>query len=532
MLQNNKRMSWLLFAFIFLAEFSVGYYIAHILGFMHSDAMSRVANAFYVLYSRDPHLGAIGFVWNPLPSLMELIPLLVYPLYRPIASSGLASVLMSSVFAGLTAVLLFRTGRKFNLSVTMSLTIALLYGLNPFFFLFGANGLSDAPYIYFIMASIAYFCLWIKDREVRDLILTSFALSLAFWTRYEAVPLGFSLALAIAVIVLFWHKDSSYTLRERWLKVEATAIIAILPTFFFGLLWIFFNYTIMGNPLYFLNSEYSNDALAAILNEDESFRALFGNPIAILELVAQKTFWYAIPLISILIVRTITRRLFQWDLLVLLLLFAAIPGLQLLLLFRESSFGFFRYFMYVFPIVVAWIPYELHQIALRWRRISFSIICGGMLINACMLTYAITNPNIAPDENNFLTINENNVKYETQKLEKEIARWIDDNITETVLTDSASAYVILVNSHYPKRYLITSDYDFRNAVKDPVQYGARYVLVPKPLRNVQSTINTTYPTLYEHGSDWTSLVRDFNDVWKLYQVLESPDPESVPDPVR
>ena len=36
------------------------------------DAWSRITNAYYVLYSRDPHLAAIGFIWNPLPSLMAI----------------------------------------------------------------------------------------------------------------------------------------------------------------------------------------------------------------------------------------------------------------------------------------------------------------------------------------------------------------------------------------------------------------------------------------------------------------------------
>src|SRR5690349_15003216 len=35
-----------------------------------ADALSRVANAYYTVASRDPHLAAIGFVWNPLPSLL------------------------------------------------------------------------------------------------------------------------------------------------------------------------------------------------------------------------------------------------------------------------------------------------------------------------------------------------------------------------------------------------------------------------------------------------------------------------------
>ncbi len=522
-MQHRKlSWSWTLFAFIFLTEFAVGYYIAHVLGYMHSDAMSRVANAFYVLYSRDPHLGAIGFVWNPLPSLLEIVPLLIYPLYHPVASSGLASVLLTSLFAGLTATHLFRAGRKFELSVSMSATIALLYALNPFMFLFGANGLSDVPYMFFIIATITHFCLWIRNEEVGDLILASFALSLAFWTRYEAVPFGFALAVSIPFIVFFWRKGSSYSLIEKWRKAEATIVLAILPIFFFGLLWIFFNYTIMGNPLFFLNSEYSNESAAAVLREDENFRELFSSPINMLKLIAEKTVWYSAPLFSILIVRILTRRLFRWDILVLILLFLAVPGLQFLLLLRQSSFGFFRYFMYVLPVVVAWIPYELNQVAKRMRRVCFSIICCGLLAAAGMLSYALTNPNIAPDEHNFLTITKGNLNYQRQQLEVEISQWIDDNITGTVLTDSASAYVILVNSHHPRRYLITSDYDFRSALENPLEHDVQYILVPKPMRNVQSTVNTAYPSLYEEGTEWTELERDFDDIWRLYKIKKQP----------
>ena len=37
------------------------------LNFVVGDAWSRITNAYYVLFSRDPHLAAIGFVGNPLP---------------------------------------------------------------------------------------------------------------------------------------------------------------------------------------------------------------------------------------------------------------------------------------------------------------------------------------------------------------------------------------------------------------------------------------------------------------------------------
>ncbi|MFW5437196.1 hypothetical protein [Paenibacillus apiarius] len=57
---KTRALYWAIFAIVWLAEFFIGYYVSHKIGYMHSDAISRVANAFYVLYSGDPHLGAIG----------------------------------------------------------------------------------------------------------------------------------------------------------------------------------------------------------------------------------------------------------------------------------------------------------------------------------------------------------------------------------------------------------------------------------------------------------------------------------------
>src|SRR5690606_5766592 len=99
------------------------------MGYMHSDAVSRVANAFYVLYSRDPHLGAIGFVWNPLPSLLELLPLLAYPIIPAIATAGLAANLLTALFAAGTSLMLFSFCRKSTGSLTISLILTLSYSL-------------------------------------------------------------------------------------------------------------------------------------------------------------------------------------------------------------------------------------------------------------------------------------------------------------------------------------------------------------------------------------------------------------------
>ena len=62
------------------------------------DAWSRVGNAYYMLFSRDPHLAAIGFVWNPLPSL-AVLPLLPFSLIWPdLVGAGLAGNIVSALF--------------------------------------------------------------------------------------------------------------------------------------------------------------------------------------------------------------------------------------------------------------------------------------------------------------------------------------------------------------------------------------------------------------------------------------------------
>lgn len=521
---KRHRLAILLFTAIFIAEFGLGYYLSSIVGYIHSDAISRVANAFYVLYSRDPHLGAIGFVWNPLPSFVELIILTLYPLFPALASQGLAAVLQSALFAGLSVVMLYSAGRRFGLSAAISIPFALLYSLNPLIFLFGANGLSDSLYVYFLMMTVVQFSLWLKDRGTNSLIMASFALAFAFWTRYEAVPFGISLALGVVIALLFMRhsaQDRSRPFREKLYKVEATWILLLLPAVFSGLLWIFFNYLIMGNPLYFMNSEYSNVAQSEALKNDAAFQQIFQSPLLALWFVIRKTLWFSIPLLAILLLRLFSRRLLQWDTAILFLLFAAVPALQYALLLRESSFGWFRYFMYVFPVTVAWIPYELSKFRKgATQRIAFSIIAAAMLGTAALLTYAMTEPSIAPDENNFLKKQSENEHYVAQSRERRIAAYMDEHYPNaTVLTDSYSAYNILISSKYPKKYLITSDFLFKQALNDPPGNEIDFILIPKPLPDIpKSAVNALYPDMFEGGIYWTTLEHDFDGQWRLYRV--------------
>ena len=58
---------------------------------MPGDAVSRMANGFYALYSRDPHLAAIGFVWTPLTSMADLVVLLFKGVWPSLATHDVAA---------------------------------------------------------------------------------------------------------------------------------------------------------------------------------------------------------------------------------------------------------------------------------------------------------------------------------------------------------------------------------------------------------------------------------------------------------
>ncbi|MCU6797597.1 glycosyltransferase family 39 protein [Paenibacillus sp. WQ 127069] len=519
----HRSVYWVLFLLLFTLEFSAGFYVSHVIGYVHSDSMSRVANAFYVLYSRDPHLGAIGFVWNPLPSVIELFLLLPYHWFPELASSALAGVIMSSVFAGMTAVLLARAAVEFGLSRRFAVILSISFSCNPFIFLFGANGLSDAPFIYFIMSSVIHLCHWMHGRRVGSLFRLSFMLALAFWTRYEAVPLGAALALAV-ILIVFWIPPSDprvepqieRNLKFKLFQIEGTWALILAPVVYSGLIWIWLNYLIMDNALYFLNSEYSNVAQAQGLGTDQQFLDMQGNPLLGLIFVAKKTMYYSLPLLSIVVLRIWNRRWMVWDFLVLACLFASILALQFLLLMKGTSYGWFRYFMYVLPITVAWLPYELSRV--KRSMVNYSIVLVGMIASGYILTQALMSPVIAPDENKFLHAKEYAAG---QQVEKEIANYLDTELDGyNILMDSYSAYAIILNSKAPSKFLITSDLMFKDSLQHPIENGVDFILSPKPDKSsALSADNATYLNFYEKGTSWTQLYKEFGGKWRLYKII-------------
>ena len=65
---------------VFLSCFGIFFAVAWLLDMKYRaftpDAFAHMGNGFYILYSRDPHLAAVGLVWPPLPSIAAMVALI------------------------------------------------------------------------------------------------------------------------------------------------------------------------------------------------------------------------------------------------------------------------------------------------------------------------------------------------------------------------------------------------------------------------------------------------------------------------
>ena len=178
------------------------------------DAVSRMANGFYVLYSRDPHLAAMGFVWTPLTSIADMVPLLGKDLWPALASHDFAGSLVT-VFSMTGAVHQLRSAlREWGVRRGARLTVTALFALNPMILFFAANGMSEALYLFALVAGTRYLLRWVRQDDARSLAFAAISLGLGYLARNETTGAAF-LATLVVFAVSYSRAASARRTRQR-----------------------------------------------------------------------------------------------------------------------------------------------------------------------------------------------------------------------------------------------------------------------------------------------------------------------------
>lgn len=368
--------------------------------------------------------------------------------------------------------------------------------------------MSEATFFVFAIYAVVNLTLWMKEGSPEYIIKIAFALTFAFFCRYEALPFAAAMGLAVLINIFFGRKEKKFIpaniKHERYYYAEGTAIVLYAPLVYGILLWIFLNWTITGNPLYFLNSTYSNMAQSQLTKP-------VGPLLKTAEYVALRSVPFLPLFFGITIARFATRRLLKSDFSILCILVLSMIVFHFLMLVKGSSYGWLRFFSYALPICIAWIPYEMSQIKRMFYPAIFKILCAFLVISSVFTAKALSNPVIAVEEHYGVVSGES----------IQVSDCINEQLSDSrVMMDSFVTSSIILNVKNINNLVVSSSVDFDKALVNPAKYEVEYIVVPDP-NGVGSldSFNRTYPGLYKYGSDWCTLYKEF-DGYKIFKITD------------
>jgi hypothetical protein len=233
--EKSPRWPWIMAAVAFLEFVLAGWWMYKVLNFAEGDALARTRAAKTILFSRDPHLGAMGFYWMPLPMLIRLPFVSVLQL---VGYAWLAGPASTAMCAALTIPVLAAIGRQVGASTAITVAVCAVYALSPVTIYMAADGMSEACFGLFIALSILAYLRWCQSHQVWDLVFLAAACAGGIATRYEMLVLAPVLVIAAALQLP----------RARWMS---TIVLALIPTGFVFGAWLLASKLIVNDAFFF-----------------------------------------------------------------------------------------------------------------------------------------------------------------------------------------------------------------------------------------------------------------------------------------
>lgn len=536
------------FAVSFLAFAGLGYLTTAVGGRIPVDAISRVGSGQAVLLGRDPHLEAIGFIWGPFPTFFELPFIALRGLWRPFTAAGMAAIMVSALFMAGALSQLLAWGRECGSGRWFRIGAVVLLAVHPLIWTHGANGMSEACWLFFLVLVMRHLAKWVETDDVRSLVVVGVGIALAYLTRYESAAV-FAAVLSIVGVVSWQRSAGEGGPRPVLTRQRETALdlaIVAFPVIITMVAWAGASWAIIGEPFPQFTSEYGNSALVRRAAADTIL--LIGDPSS-----AGRAWFFlrqvivAAPLLVVLALvvfwgsrRAVMRALAA------IAVFGAPLGLQLLLAARGATFPWLRY-----VVVGVVLSAALAMVIGGMDRPRPSVWLRGLALVALVpgivwTTTVVSHDQLAPfDQADAFEALAKGVHGESVPtasspllIGQEVAHDIDelpDVEPGTVLMDQASNYVWGASSR-PNVYVVPQDRDFAPAVSAPADFGIRYLLLIGGSNADQ--VSAQFPELWDGGStSVATLEAEWGDEdlpsahYRLFKVVDpEPNNRARPDP--
>lgn len=246
---RSTAIPWLSFVFIIsliVSIASMSYFFLTDAIIAYGDAESHLNIAKRVIHSITPGMAQLGGIWLPIPHLM-MVPFVFFDSWW---RTGLAGAIVSGMCFIVTSLFLFRLTFMVTKNNVASFITFLVFALNPNILYMQSTPMTELPLIMFFILSSYYFIRYIKnDTEMLSLLAAAFFGFCATLSRYD----GWFLVLFEALILLLMYFPKKIPFKRL-----AGRLIFFGTLAFFGILiWMIWDYLILGDPFYFTNSQFS-----------------------------------------------------------------------------------------------------------------------------------------------------------------------------------------------------------------------------------------------------------------------------------
>ncbi|BBX87150.1 ArnT family glycosyltransferase [Mycolicibacterium aubagnense] len=552
---SDRSLKVFLFCTTFATYSAAGYWLQVRHGFILGDALSRVSAAQAVLFSRDPHLAAIGFIFTPLSALLQIPAIGLGRLWPELTERAFSGSLISAVFMAGAAVQILGMGIDRGLARPYVLAITLLFAFNPMILFYGSNGMSEAPFIFFISWAVRRLILWMRDDDVHHLVTAGgIAMGLAYLTRYDALACIAAAGVLVGTTTYLRARPAPRMRRAMldFLMVSGPGVVAFMG-------WAAISWLITGEAFAQFTSQYGN---TAILAQSGQSKPTFGHG---LEFAATCTMLLAPALIPVGACAVSRRwRCPSWTaILPPVALYGAALGFQSLSYAMGSTFPFLRFYIVAIPFTACLsmlavpdktgaavkrrgkyapaLPHPRPSTSRHPRAVPVGVV-AVLAISVPVTLWGMRQPRYAPQEyalGAVLSPQPDSVsdRAATERsiaasfsTEREIAHYLDGLALPegSVIVDTEYGFAIVAASHHPKTFVVPSDLDFVTDLDEPVKNGIKYLLaVPRVGRGTVDALNLRYPTLYDTGANVATLELeipnngDNQPNWRLYRVNQA-----------
>jgi hypothetical protein len=415
-----------------------------------------------MLYSRDPHLAAVGFVWLPLPVIMQLPFMLVLsPLTQAVAAGPLSTTLAGAA----TVAVIGAITQTLGLSKRFSMAATALFAFNPVIVFTAANGMSESWFYLFASVALLGLLRWIGTSHLLDLALLAGGLAGAMVVRYETVAFVPILAVTAAI--------RGRKIR-RWITTAATVAI---PAFYMLVLWLFAEYIIQRDPFFWLKVQSSvghTPSNAAWLPKNITlFSAITYSAKLTVELAP------GILLIGPLLLLRRKHLITAAGLLACALLFPILIVVQLMARVTWADPRYFEPCVVFVTVGALWLASQWKMQSALARRLGYGCLALLLGLGSVTATFALANERATAieQESHFFgrllgkspspaanTLAP--VIPQWKQLTKELDRALERGSHRAIM-DANVAFPAFVFSRHPDKILVPSDRDFQPTVSNP-----------------------------------------------------------------